>query len=297
LTIFITSPVAPFSSGSVAGTQSSNQNFTVPSGAVELISIRGHATCEAPSVAEGLLIKFSLSGQDFRNTPYDFFSELGGSKLGVVGGCGYNVEPRFWRANLPVKAGSTIAVNSTSIDSVAGGTEALIDCLWSDQPTGLRPVQRLASTGTASSTSTGSSICLWSDQPTGLRPVQRLASTGTASSTSTGSSITLSGGLRVVDMAYAYLPGGVVVVDEETTSRLTLNSGGFAGQQTISMGNVTHAIEQTSGQIKANLMRCNLDIPIRDDPAIVTSSVNVSSSSTNDDSYLYALGFEIKNNI
>jgi len=266
LTIFITSPVAPFSSGSVAGTQSSNQNFTVPSGAVELISIRGHATCEAPSVAEGLLIKFSLSGQDFRNTPYDFFSELGGSKLGVVGGCGYNVEPRFWRANLPVKAGSTIAVNSTSIDSVAGGTEALIDCLWSDQPTGLRPVQRLASTGTASSTSTGSSI-------------------------------TLSGGLRVVDMAYAYLPGGVVVVDEETTSRLTLNSGGFAGQQTISMGNVTHAIEQTSGQIKANLMRCNLDIPIRDDPAIVTSSVNVSSSSTNDDSYLYALGFEIKNNI
>jgi len=44
-------------------------------------------------------------------------------------------------------------------------------------------------------------------------------------------------------------------------------------------------------------MRCNLDIPIRDDPAIVTSSVNVSSSSTNDDSYLFALGFEIKNNI
>ena len=263
MAIFVTSPVTPFATGTTGGTATADQTFTVPSGAVELVSIRGHITAEAPAPAEGLCGKFSLGGQDFKNRPFDFISEIGGNHLGSINGSAYAVQPHFWRANLPVKAGSTLGVNVTPIDSLAGNGEALIDVIWSTQETGLRPVQRLASTSTASTTATGSSI-------------------------------TVVGASKVVDFTYAFVPSGVLVADEEASSILTVNSGALEGQQTISLGNIVHGIEATSGQSWTNLMRCLVDIPVRDDPAVFTSSIAVNSASTNADAYLYSIGYEIK---
>ena len=263
LAIFVTSPVTPFSVGTTEDTETSVQTFTVPSAAREIVSIRGHIVAEAPSAAEGLACKFSLAGQDFRNRPYNFLSEIGGNHLGSIGGSPYAVQPHFFRANLPCQPGSTIGVSATPLTSLTGNGEALIDVVWSTKPTGLRPVQRLASSATASSTASGGSI-------------------------------TVVDAHKIVDLCYAYIPDGVLVADEEVTSRLTLNSGALEEIQQLSLGNAVHGIEATSGISWTNLMRCNVDILVRDNPCVFTSSLALQSSSTNADRYLYSVGYEVK---
>ncbi len=259
MTVYPTSPVTPFAT--TTGTaETAQQTFTVPSGAVELVAVRGHVTSEAPAPAEGLAGVFKITGQDWQHTPYEFFSEIGGNHLGSINGSAYAIEPRWWAARLGVKAGSTIACTIEMLDALAGNGEASIDCLWSSTRTGLPPVQRLCSRETASTTATGASI-------------------------------TVTNASRVVDFTYAYVPNGVLVADEEASSILTVNSGGLSGQQTMSLSNIVHGIEATSGQSWTTLMKAEVDIAVRDDPAVFNSSIALTSTSTNADCYAYSIGY------
>jgi len=263
MAIFPTSPVAPFATGTGVA-ESGQQTFTVPSGVVEMVAIRGHVTAEAPAPAEGMCGVFKVTGTDWKHTPYEFFSEIGGSNLGAIDGNAYAIEPRWWPARLPVKAGATIAVTIEMLDAMAGNAEALVDILWSTTRTGLPPVQRLCSRETASTSATGASI-------------------------------TVTNASRLVDYTYAYVPGGVLVADEEVTSRLTVTSGALSEQQTMSLGNVVHGIEATSGQSWTTLMKADVDIPVRDDPAVFNASIAVTSASGNADAYAYSIGYIPKN--
>ena len=259
MAVFTTSPVTPFATGT-SKTQTEIATFTVPSGVVELVSVRGLVTSEAPAPAEALAGVFAMGGQDWKHTPYEWFSEIGGNKLGAINGIP-SMEPRWWSAHLPVKAGSTIGVSYEALDSLSGNGEALIDCKWSTIPSGMAPIQRLCSRETASTTATGSSI-------------------------------TISNAKILRDFTFAFVPSGVVVADEEVSARLTVNSGALAEQQTMSLSSIVHGIEATSGQNVTTLNKAIIDIPVRDDPAVFTSSIAITSASTNADAYAYSIGYQ-----
>ena len=80
MAVFTTSPVTPFATGTTTA-ETAVQTFTVPSGVVELVSVRGLVTSEAPAPAEALAGVFAMGGQDWKHTPYEWFSEIGGPAI------------------------------------------------------------------------------------------------------------------------------------------------------------------------------------------------------------------------
>lgn len=259
MAIWTTSPIAPTATGT--GTDATAvQTFTVPSPAVELIAARVHVVAEAPAPAEGVCGVVAFGGQDWKHVPFEFFSEIGGTHLGAINGNAYAVEPRWWRANLPVKAGSTIGVSYEPLDALADNGEWFIDCVWSSVRTGLPAVQRLCSRETSTATATGASITI--PDPT-----------------------------SIVDFSFALVPGGVLVADEEVTARLTVNCGALNEIQQMSLGSAVHGIEATSGQSWTSLMKREIDIGLKSNPAVFTSSISVTSSPSNAGAYAYSIGY------
>ena len=255
--IWCDSPITPTATGT--GTDVTTiVTWVVPSGVAELVAVRGHVTSEAPAPAEGVCGVFAMGGQDWKYSPYEWLSEIGGSHLGAIDGCAYAVEPRWWEAHIPLKAGSTIGVTYEPLDALAANGEFLIDVVYASEPTGLQPVQRLCSRETASSTTTGASI-------------------------------TISDAAVLVDFSYAFVPGGVLVADEEVTSRITVTSGSI--NRRLSLGNIVHGIEATSGQSWTTLMKREINIQVVTRPCIFNSSIVVTSSSTNADAYAYGIGY------
>ena len=55
-----------------------------------------------------------------------------------------------------------------------------------------------------------------------------------------------------------------------------------------------HGVEATSGGSQTSLNKAEVDVIVADDPAVITSSISMTSSSTNADVWFYGLGYQPK---
>lgn len=253
--------VVSFATG--AGTdETAEQTFTIPSNAVAIHKIRGHVHATQGDPAESIFGVFTLTGQDWKHNPYEWFSEIGPSKLGAVDQVGYPNEPRWWPVNLPVAPGGTIAATYEPLDALANNGRANVDVLWST----------VGGEG---------------------EPTQRLCSRETATSTATGPTLTISGAAKMVDFTIG-VAGSTVAADDPSDGRLDLTSSALVGQQTFGLSFNLHTIEATSGVEQTSLFSTMIDIDVDKDPAVVTSAITVTTALTTAAAYAYGLGYRPK---
>tara|TARA_R100000306_G_C4361347_1_gene135419 strand:- start:84 stop:881 length:798 start_codon:yes stop_codon:yes gene_type:complete len=239
-----TGGVGSFATGT--GTSSTAvQDIQVPSNAVELVSISGHVHNTAPAPAESMTGIFTISGKDWQQGDYEFFSEIGGSHLGAINGTPYYAQPRYWPAYQPVRPNSVLGLTYEAMDALAGNGQCMITCKWSDTPTGNARINRKATRETATSTSTGSSL-------------------------------TLAGATNITAFTVA-VSTTTVGADDPSNGKIQVNSGNLLGNQTLELAYNLHGIEATSGQQICNLQHADVSIPVN--PAM-TNSVTFSSTLT-----------------
>ena len=267
MVLFPDSPIAPFASGTGTAVTAA-QTWVVPSGMNYLAYIKAFFVPEAPAVAEGVGAVIAMVGQDWKHTPSEFFTEIGGTRLEAPWGQLVKATPRWWPFHLPIKPGGTIGVTAEPIDALADNGEIGIDVLYSDVKSG--------------------------------EAVQRLMSRETANTTTTGASITISGAAKVTDYTVSYVPGGVLVADEEVTGRLAVTSGALVAWQTLTLSYHVHGIEATSGGNQPELSVAGLppydplNITIKDETAAFSSRLTETSAPGNAAAYAYGIGYTPK---
>jgi len=131
---------------------------------------------------------------------------------------------------------------------------------------------------------------IWSNQVNGDR-IYREFNRAKISTTLSGDNVDISDGLELRDFTAVQTPGGVVVADEEIVSRITINSTGFGISNSLTQTAVTHGIENTSGSTITDINYENVSLPITSQTAIVTSSLAISSDSTNPFSWAIGVGY------
>ena len=222
-------------------------DLVIPGTAVELVSIRVHAHSTAPAPAESLIGVTKLSGKDWNQGDFQFFSEIGGSHLGAINGNPYYQEPTWWHAFQPVVPGGNIGLSWEGLDALAGNGAFRVDCKWSDVRTGRAPINRKCTRETATSTSTAAGL-------------------------------TLSGASRITQYVLAVF-SSTVAADDPSSGSLSINSGNLLGQQTMSLGYNLHGIEATSGQEVTSLQKADVDILVNPQKS---NSVTFSGTLTED---------------
>ena len=237
--------IASFATGTGTA-QSTVQTLKVPSSARELVAIRGNLLNTAPAVAESMAGVFSISGKDSKIGMYEFFSEVGGSKLAAINGTPYTHEARWWPVNQRVTPNSELGFSIEMLDALAGNGSCTVDCLWSniEQPAEAFP------------------------------PINRRCSRETSTASSTGEQITLSGARKITGFSFA-VAGSTIAADDSFSAQITLNSGNLDITQTVVQNVEVHSIEATSGQAVAYLKTVNVDLDVS---ATMESSVTFSAS-------------------
>lgn len=261
MTVFPDAPITRWATGT--GTDvTAFQTFTVPSGANFLAFVKGKVTPLAPAVAEGIGGIFSMGGQDWKHTPYEWPAAIGGNRLGTINGSPPMTEGQWWDCHLPVRPGSTIGVAYEPMDAVADNGEASFSCIYSSTKLG---VSR-----------------------------QRLFTRETINTTTTGESITVTNAGSVVDFTVGMIPGGVVAADDPEVGRISATSGALVDQQTLRLDYVIHGIEATSGESMTTLSKAEIDIVVRDDPAVFTALLVEAIGPTNAGAWFYGIGYTPK---
>lgn len=236
--------------------------FVAPSNAVQLNRLRGHIHGTAPSAAESGFGVFKVRGQDWKHSPYEFFSEIMPGKLGTVDQVGYEREPRWWNAYLPIVPGGTYAVTYEPLDAMAADGRFDVDVEYS--------------------TIEG-----------GGEPMQRLASRETATSTATGPTITISGAAKVVEYTIGVAPS-TVAADDPSDGLIAVTSSGLVGQQTFNLSFNVHSIEAISGVASTSLFQAPQDIDVEAETLVITSAITVTTALTTAGAYAYAIGYRPK---
>jgi len=251
------SPIAPFAGGTGTG-ESAEQTFPVDVGANWLAFAQTNVVQEAPAAAESAACIGIFRGNNFKNTPSELFSNIVSARLEATFS-GLTQEAKWYEQNLPTPAGVDIVYLVENIDANAGDTEVTVDVVWSDVSNG--------------------------------NPMNRLFARETSSATAVGAGITISDGLQITDFTVYYVPGGVVVADEEATGRISANSAGIGIQNTSTLSYNVSSIEATSGSQFAAPKRARMALPIIRRTATVTSSIATTSTSTNPDAWGYGFGY------
>ena len=231
------------------------QDITVPSTAVEICAIKFGTTATAPAVAESTIGRVSLQGQDFNNQPWMAFSEPGASRLSAIGGDLTSSASRWHPCFLPITPGGNFQCVVEMLDQLSDGGRAWIDIKYSSTPTGMAPVNRLCSTETISSTSTG---------PT----------------------LTVTGAKNLTGYGGVYW-ATTVTADDGSVLRFNINSSALSVVQQLKFHMNIRAIEATSGHAQSYLTQIDCDVPIKNDPAIFTSSVDVDQELDTAGGYAY----------
>jgi len=261
MTVWTSVPVTGFATGT--GTDATAlQTLTVPSNAHYLVSIKAEVHSTAPAPAESLTGIVSLTGLDWQNSDYQFFTEIGGSHLGAINGNPYYQSARFWKAYQPVTPNSQIGVTYEPLDAEAGNGFVQI-------------------------------LAKWSDTDLGKAPVNRKATTETSTSTSTIPSLTLSGCQRITELTFA-VSSSTISGDDPASYILEVNSGNLVGQQTIQAIANLHGIEATSGQEVTYLNQNEVSIDVN---RSMTNSVTFNGTVTESvalgtaGQYAYSIGY------
>ena len=241
--------------------ETAEQTLAVPGAARELIGVRGHVHTTQGNPAESIIGVFKIKGNNWTHNPYEWFSEIGSSKLGAIDEVGYAIEPRWWPAYLPVMPGVDYAVTYEALDALAVDGQAAIDLKWSTAPTGREPILRLCSRETASSTATGPGL-------------------------------TLPDAGRIVEFTFAY-GASTVAGDDPSIARLFITSSNLEEIQTLSLTQNIHALEATTGVALGTLMHADIDIPVKAGAAsaVFTSSITVDVALGTAGAYAYSIGY------
>lgn len=202
----------------------------IPGTARELVSIRVNVHSTAPAPAESVTGVCSLTGKDWNNGDYEFFSEIGGSHLGAINGNPYAIAPRWWPCHQPVVPNGEIGLVWEGLDALAGNGSFKVSCKWSNQPTGLPRTNRKATRETPTSTSAGPAL-------------------------------TLSGALKITEFTTA-VSTSTVAADDPSSGSISITASNLMGQQTNELDYNIMGIEATSGIAWTTLNHADLDIDV-----------------------------------
>lgn len=261
MTVWSDAPITRWATGAATAV-TAFQTFTVPSGANFLAFVKGKVTSLVPAPAEGVGGIFSMGGQDWKHTPYEWPAAIGGNHLGAINGSTPMTEAQWWPCHLPIRPGSTIAVAYEPMDALAGNGEASFSCIYSSTQLGVAR--------------------------------QRLFTRETANTATTGESITVTNAGSIVDFSCGMVPGGVVAADDPEVGRISATSGALVDQQTLRLDYVIHGIEATSGVSGTTLSKAEVDITVRDDPAVFSALLVEAIAPTNPGAWFYGIGYTPK---
>lgn len=243
-----------------ATAETAQQAIIVPDNAIELVKTRGHIHSTQGAADESACCVFKLTGDNWHNNPYEFFSEIICAKDSVIDSHGYAMEPRWWNCGLPVSPGSTIQVTTENLDALATNGRASIDCLWSTRPTGMLPHKRKCTRETADTTSVS------------------------------GSDITLTDAARILDFSAGLMPSAVAA-DDPSMASIQLTCSALAEQQTFSMNVNVHTIEATTGEALTALMKAEVDIGVASNPCTFTSLITLDVALATAGAWFYSIGY------
>lgn len=236
---------------------SAEQTITPPSQSAQIAFIKHTTAQEAPGVAQSSCTFLRVFGSSYTSTPTELVSNIVGNRLAAIN-AGATYPARWYEFNQPHPI-VNFSCESQNMDSNAGDTEESVDIIWSNQVNGDR--------------------------------IYREFNRAKISTTLTGDNIDISDGLELRDYTFIQCPGGVVVADEEIVSRGTINSTGFGISNSLSQTANTMSIEATSGSTITDINYENVSLPITSQTAIVTSSLAISSDSTNPFSWAVGVGY------
>ena len=243
-----------------AGTaETAEQAVEIPSNVKEIIAVRGHVVATNGDPAESIIGVFRFVGDNFKNRPYEWFSEIGSGKVGAIDEVGYEREPRWWDCHLPVSAGSPIGVTYEPIDALANNGRASIDLKFSTQRTGMTPRLRKCTRETATSTTTGEALSL----------------------TKVGS---------VVDFCWGESTS-TVAADDPVAASIVVTCESLIGQQDISLNTTIHTIEATSGVAKTSLQYAEIDMPSSNPTARFTAQLTQDVDLGTAGQWFYSIGY------
>ena len=235
------------------------QAVEIPSNVVEIVAVRGHVQATQGDPAESLIGVFKLTGDNFKNRPFEWFSEIGSAKLGAIDEVGYEREPRWWDCHLPVSGGTPIEVTYEPVDALANDGRASIDLKFSTERTGIPPRLRKCTRETATSPTTGEALSL----------------------TKVGS---------VVDFAWG-LSTATVAADDPTAASIVVTCESLIGQQDISLNTMVHTIEATSGRALTSLQYVEIHMPSSNPTSRFTAALTSDTALTNAGQWFYSIGY------
>lgn len=257
MAIFTTRKVA-FATGTGTN-ETAEQDVPVPANAVELIATQGDVHVTQGDPAESIIGVFRLKGDNWQNNPYEWFSEIGSAKLGAIDQVAYDGEPRWWKANLPVKSNSTIKLTYEPLDALANNGMASAKFRWSSTRTGLPPTKRKCSREVATSTLTDASITLTD--------------------------------LGVVTALIFGVTATTVAADDPGDYSLSVECSALAEQQTIQSSTVIHSIEATTGIAKTALRYDPQDIPAKSANATFNATLTETTALGTAGTWFYAIEY------
>ena len=262
MAVFITRGPDPFSSGT-GTSETSTVSVQIPSNARSLVAVRGHASSVQGNPAEAIAGVFKITdggGGAFNSSPFEWFAELGNPKLGSVDQVGSPLEPRYWKANLPVIGSGTMNLSYEPLDVLANNGTVSADFVWSTEPT------------------------------QGINSRKRICSRETATSSTTGESLQIQDMAVLTDITFL-VTASTVGADDSGAYSLAVTSSSLNDQQTVSMNGMVHVIEGTSGVAQSVLQQRQISINASSPVARFTSTLSEHVALGTAGMWAYSIGY------